>query len=272
MNVVWLQQTETQIPQGVEWLSLAERCHLCGLRFPKRRCDWRLGRWTAKSAVALYLGCALPAAPRYVEIWPDLAGAPEVFIGGYRAGFSISLSHRAGAAMAAIAPSGGAVGCDLECIEPHSDLFVADYFTPEEQGLIRRSRACDQAALVSLLWSAKESALKALHLGLRVDTRSLLVSFAGKAATTWNDLDCREEQGWHGFTVRLSSGPTLSGCWQRSVNLVRTVVADAALLPPAWLEVAIERCGPAHSGHHFPVMHNSHAAVPFITGCKLAPG
>ena len=40
----------------IGWLSAAEIDQMTGLRFPKRRREWRLGRWTAKHAVAACLG------------------------------------------------------------------------------------------------------------------------------------------------------------------------------------------------------------------------
>ncbi len=52
-----------------------------------------------------------------------------------------------------------------------SDAFVADYFAPEEQTLIAHSSPADRELMLALLWSAKESALKALREGLRLDTR-----------------------------------------------------------------------------------------------------
>ena len=71
--------------------------------------------------------------------------------------------------------SGAELGCDLEIVEPRSDAFIADYFTAEEQALIERTSAADRSLLLALLWSAKESALKALRAGLRLDTRSVIV-------------------------------------------------------------------------------------------------
>lgn len=251
MNVLWLQQSETQVPPGTHWLSPGETAHLNGLRFPKRQCDWRLGRWTAKRAIALYLGDPSPALLNQIEICPAPSGAPEVFLAGQPADFSISLSHRLGAAMVALTPSRGPVGCDLESIEAHSASFVADYFTPQEQLVIRRSSACDHDALVALLWSLKESALKALHQGLRLDPRQLLVTFALNAGPTCENLHrCQEglshippviggpsaQHPWHHVTVTLNRDFVLHGCWQRSASLVRTLIADAALLPPASLD------------------------------------
>ena len=55
MEVYWLEQSAADVPAEDEWLSESERTVLAGLRFPKRRADWRLGRWTAKCAAAGYL-------------------------------------------------------------------------------------------------------------------------------------------------------------------------------------------------------------------------
>ena len=55
MNVYWLEQSDGDVPVGDGWLSAGERATLDRLRIPKRRADWRLGRWTAKCAAAAYL-------------------------------------------------------------------------------------------------------------------------------------------------------------------------------------------------------------------------
>jgi len=68
------------------------------------------------------------------------------------------------------------MGCDLEIIEPRADSFVADYFTAEEQKMVAGADATDRDLRVTLLWSAKESALKALGEGLRMDTRCVAVA------------------------------------------------------------------------------------------------
>jgi 4'-phosphopantetheinyl transferase len=82
--------------------------------------------------------------------------------------------------MCAICSSGANLGCDLEIIEPHSDAFVADYFTAYEQALVQQATTGrERFALVALIWSAKESALKAIHGGLRLDTRCMEVRVTG---------------------------------------------------------------------------------------------
>ncbi len=77
--------------------------------------------------------------------------------------------------MCVVAPAGVSLGCDLEVIEPRSAAFVTDYFTRNEQALVERTSKEERPRLVTLLWSAKESALKALHVGLRLDTNSVEV-------------------------------------------------------------------------------------------------
>ena len=81
MNVYWLEQTEADVPAENDWLSANEAVCLNGMRFAKRRADWRLGRWTAKRALSVYLD--VPAHPQVfkkIEIRPAPSGAPEVFL------------------------------------------------------------------------------------------------------------------------------------------------------------------------------------------------
>lgn len=225
MNVYWLEQTEAGVPLDNDWLSSSEMLRLSGLRFAKRSSDWRLGRWAAKNAVAAYLH--LPnQTPRLaeIEILPGPSGAPEAFFGKDRAPITISLSHRDGIASCAISGAKVLLGCDLEMVEPHSDAFIADYFMEEEQTLL--AYAGDKNLVSTLLWSAKESALKALHAGLRLDTRSVVVSA---------NVSSREFAGWRPLQVRYTNSQIFHGWWQQSGTVVRTLVADFVSPPPIYL-------------------------------------
>jgi 4'-phosphopantetheinyl transferase len=232
MNVYWLEQTEADVPAENDWLSANEATCLGGMRFAKRRADWRLGRWTAKRALSVCLD--VPAHPQVfkkMDIRPAPSGAPEVFFVNQPAAVTISLSHRDGIAACAVAMSNVEMGCDLEMVEPRSDAFVADYFTIEEQALVARASAVDRPRLLALLWSAKESALKALHEGLRLDTRSVVVSpFAASF-----DLN-----GWSPLRVRYTGGRVFHGWWQNTDDILRTVVAAQPLDSPIPLTI------PAH--------------------------
>jgi phosphopantetheinyl transferase (holo-ACP synthase) len=77
------------------------------LGIPKRRADWRLGRWTAKHAVAACLN--LPDEPSTfadIEIRAASSGAPEVFLQDRQAEIAISLSHSSGTALCTLGTTG----------------------------------------------------------------------------------------------------------------------------------------------------------------------
>jgi len=237
MTVYWLEQREADLPTKNDWLNPNEAVCLNGMRFPKRRAEWRLGRWTAKCALSIYLDVtARPEIFRKMEIRPASSGAPEVFFGGQPASVTISLSHRAGVAACAVATPGVDLGCDLEFVEPRSDSFVADYFTIEEQALVAHASVAERPNAVSLLWSAKESTLKALRAGLRLDTRSVI---AIPCATSIGRTD------WSQLRVRHIENPgarVFHGWWQCGDHMVRTVVS--APPPDAPIPLTI----PAHIG------------------------
>ena len=246
MDVYWLERRQSDVPEDNHWLNASEAACLNALRFPKRRADWRLGRWTAKRALSVYLKA--PGDPQSladIEIRAAASGAPEAFVGGQIASASISLSHSNGIALCAIAPLGTALGCDLELIEPRSEAFVTDYFTDHEQAWVTRASASDRPLLATLLWSAKESALKALHEGLRLDTRSVIVSFRDVSNVSGTEpfedaswsLPRNRGNDWHSLQVRYTEGRVFHGWWQRTGELLRTLVATPPPIMPIALEV-----------------------------------
>lgn len=227
MDVYWLEQAAADVPAEDDWLSASEVARLNSYRFTKRRADWRLGRWTAKRAVAICLNLPVVRhALANIEVRPAASGAPQVFLVNTPAHLNISLSHREGTAACAVALCVAALGCDLEMIEPHSDAFVADYFTIAEQELVSSAPTSDRPGLVSLLWSAKESTLKALHAGLRLDTRSVIVS-----PVIDYDKQCTADT-WHPLRVSGANGHVFHGWWRCSDHLLRTVVAAPSPTPP----------------------------------------
>ncbi|MFL6307887.1 MAG: 4'-phosphopantetheinyl transferase family protein [Candidatus Sulfotelmatobacter sp.] len=227
MQMYLLEQREQDVPESNDWLGARERDHVRTLNFLKRRADWRLGRWAAKCAIASLQSIPLHAdLLATIQICPAASGQPEVFLHGSPADVTISISHRSGLAICALVANSVRLGCDLEIVEPHSAAFVADYFTPEEQELIERAATTDRWRLVAMLWSAKESALKALHEGLRRDTRSVVV----KPAT----LSCGE--AWSSIEVHSIEGECFHGWWRERSGEVQAVVADASFSPPIQLQ------------------------------------
>jgi len=230
MKVIWLEQSAGDVPSEENWLSAGELSLLSGMRIPKRRSDWQLGRWTAKHAVAAYL--KLPSGAQTlatIEIRPDASGAPEVFFDNSLAKVSVSLSHRSGIGACAVAPPGTMLGCDLELIEPRSEAFVTDYFSADEQTIVARTLAADRSRVIALLWSAKESALKALRAGLRLDTRCVSVEGFGIR-------NLESETGeWQPLRVRYTDGGIFHGWWRNADNRLRTLVA----FPPPFLPIVL---------------------------------
>jgi 4'-phosphopantetheinyl transferase len=230
MDLYWLEQTESDVPDHNDWLGPHETACLASMRFLKRRSDWRLGRWTAKQALAacLNLPTDLPALANF-DIRAASSGAPEAFLHGQPADVAISISHRAGTAMCTVGPPGSNFGCDLEMVEARSPAFVDDYFTADERALIVDTPPLERALLLALLWSAKESALKALQVGLRLDTRCMSVS-----PSRVTQPHAADPTVWYPLSIRYSSMRTFSGWWRLETDLVRTVVSDVplqALLP-----------------------------------------
>jgi 4'-phosphopantetheinyl transferase len=192
-----------------------------GLHFPKRRADWRLGRWTAKRAVATCLGLPHDA----IEVASGPSGAPRILLSGSPLPIAISITHRDGVAACAVAEKAASLGCDLELPEERSYAFVADYFETEEQTLVAQMAPSFRYALVALIWSGKESALKALQTGLRLDTRSVAVR-PGNAVH--RGLAAQSPGLWHGLDTICPGGIRFQGWWQFSGGWIRTVVAAPA--------------------------------------------
>jgi 4'-phosphopantetheinyl transferase len=237
MGIYWLRQSEPDVPPGNAWLSRAEVERLAGIRFPKRSADWRLGRWTAKCAVAAYLG--VPRSPQElarIELRPEPCGAPVVFISDCAAGVAVSLSHSAGHALSAVAPEGVALGCDLELIETREQSFVESYFTESEAALIEQTNPEERARLLALLWSAKESTLKAVRTGLRQDTRSVEVSSPGV-------LPCQADE-WQQLQVRYLDKSVYCGWWRSDGRFVETLVAATPAYP---LPLSVRSLDPEHA-------------------------
>ena len=248
MQVYWLEQTEEDVPAEGDWLSARELAQLSAMRFAKRRVDWQLGRWTAKHAFA---ACFCLPDDRFllakIELRPASSGAPEVFFANKPAPANISLSHREGVAVCAVALEGGALGCDLEMIETRSDAFLRDYFTIEEQAMVAQTPEDDRPRLLALLWSAKESALKALHVGLRLDTRSVnvLPPMLGRPRFR-SENECIEQVAsgeqptesldpWLRLHVRCPHGQLFHGWWKQTGRFVQTVLATELAFPPTQL-------------------------------------
>ena len=253
----WPELAQGDAPKGV--LSPAEQQRLAGFKVAKRRRDWLLGRWTAKRLLQRYVaqrtGVWLPLDT--FEIASDPDGAPRVIIDctvqiadcssnlqsatlRLRSGqvcnlqsLSLSISHCNGYAFCAISDRDGlAIGVDIERIAPRAPEFTADYFTEHELARVAASTAYERDATITLIWSAKEAALKALRLGLTVDTRQVSIELDGQrnATLAWAPLAVR--------SALPQAGPagSLQGWW-RIVGEYALTLAVLSTEQPSFVRV-----------------------------------
>jgi phosphopantetheinyl transferase len=211
---------------GEAWpdlLSPREEKLLAGLGLVPRRRKWLLGRAAAKRLVRDMLGEA-QVAEKKISVLNQPSGEPFVLIegkGGW--GYPISISHRSEVGMAAVPVERSArIGADVETIEPRDPALVRQFYTDGEAQIVEAAGdARDE--IVARIWSAKEAVLKLLGLGLRIDTRGVLVDLAGEAFA-----GCPE--GWQPVDVRvvaeLPRQSVLDGLrvmWRREAGYVLTV-------------------------------------------------
>ena len=224
----WLAKSREEIPPGLDWLSSEEQRHLTRLQVEKRRIDWLLGRWTAKSALrASHFAVGLDPDPADLTVRQAVDGAPEALLRDRPLPLTLSISHRGGWGLCALAPEEMQVGCDLELVEARSPAFLEDYFTTQEQIALRAASAVERDRVATLLWAAKESALKALRVGLRADTRRI-----------WVEIPAGPGGGeeWSRLAVEDAQSDLRFGGWSRMLGELSAVLVTS---PPSGEPVAL---------------------------------
>jgi 4'-phosphopantetheinyl transferase len=215
-GLYWLAQSLSEMPESDEWLSEGERLRASEMRFPKRRNDYLLGRWTAKCAINAYLQGAVSNLS-LLEIRGAADGSPDPYLENKPGNFSLSISHSNQRSLCAVGSRDVRIGCDLELIEPRENNFLQDYFTPEELAFVEQNAFCDRSIAGTLIWSCKESALKVLREGLRRDTRSVTIRPQSVAA----------ERNWNRWTGRcLETLQIFYGWWRLCDGFVYTLASN----------------------------------------------
>ena len=202
-----------QVPQPAiarACLSPAERTTYDRFRFDARRKSWLAGRYTAKLLLSHVLNVCLPTpAPikhDQIEIRNNDLGAPSAVHHDQIIPGCLSISHSGDWCAAAFAPSSLKVGIDIEKITPRPAGFIQDYFTKNEIAKVsaingRSLAEIRQAEKATLIWSAKEALLKAMGIGLRLDTRHVAVD-------SIEDVENADALGWKRLglsSIHLSS-------------------------------------------------------------------
>ena len=159
------------LPEGAEgFLSPTEAEHYGQLRFAARRQSYLLGRLAGKLLLLQQPEFA-SLQPWDISITNDPLGMPIALLRGRAIVGSLSLSHSGDLGVSAYTSTPSfTLGVDAEILAPRSATLVQDFFTPREARFIETLPAAMQSEWANRLWSAKEAVLKALGLGLRVDT------------------------------------------------------------------------------------------------------
>jgi 4'-phosphopantetheinyl transferase len=223
--VRWMIQVATDVEEGDGWLAPVERETLASLRSEKRQHDWRLGRWTVKQALARLAVGSGRSGGSLAEfvVAAHETGAPYAVVEGRVVPWVLSISHSHDRGLCVFGPAGSSVGCDLERVEPRTDDFTREWFTPSEQEAISSAPTEDRHHMVTLIWSAKESALKAIGAGLTIPTHHVMVTLDGpRPDREWNAL----------FVNRLGEQTAMLGWWRRDAGDLITVVTSPAEGPP----------------------------------------
>lgn len=228
-----------EAPVGL--LAATELAELDAFKVRKRRQDWLLGRWTAKHLVQAHLtettGHPLSLEQLTIKHEPD--GAPYVTLHNvtpeHPLPVSLSISHSNGYAFCALydaqldehleptaraaASKSISIGADIEHIEPRERSFITDFFTLREISAVEQMPAAQQAALVTAIWSAKEAVVKALRVGLRVDTRAIECQFTPLPNEVVSSND------WTPFGIHTDETTLgqFTGWWRTVDNFVLTL-------------------------------------------------
>lgn len=238
--IYWLVQSTSahpgleggQLPLGLLSASELERFH--ALRTPKRRHDWLLGRWTAKHLVQQFLAETTDQrlALDSIEIKNEEDGSPFVELHAQqpahhpardaaatrqRLAACLTISHCEEWAFCAVTAQ--VIGADIERIRPRAWNFVETFFTDAEARQVQAAAPATRDTLTTAIWSAKEAALKAVKLGLTVDTRRVECQFDldQPAAGTWAPLKVT-------YTPAAHASAAMHGWWSLRDGFVLTIV------------------------------------------------
>lgn len=212
----WVEKSLQGIPA---FLSPSELQKLAGLLVAKRRTEWLHGRRIAKQLLCNCYPQLAGSDLTMISVLNAPSGAPYYAdANGMALPIALSLSHRAGWAACAVADHPDlSLGIDLECIEPRADSFVETFFTEAEIAFARSLNEKQRDLWITLVWSLKEAALKALGQGLRLDTRTVQV----QPPTSFSTI----EAGWQpvGVTCLQAAASHWSAWFMRRDDLLITL-------------------------------------------------
>src|SRR5690606_4745319 len=127
---------------------------------------------------------------------------------------------------------GRRVGVDVELIR--SDVSFRDiaarYYSPSEQGFLRRQAPDDQPAAFFAVWTHKEAYMKGRGQGMAIPSQEFSVSVAGEGPTPVDDRACASRPGaWRTMRVEVGDGCAAAVAVEGRMGEFRCFEAASAL-------------------------------------------
>ncbi len=151
------------------------------LHLEKRRRQYILGRLVLRQLLAEQLG----EEPARVPLVVAGDGAVDLADSAWR----LSIAHSGDRAVAAVSTR-GAIGVDIERVQPRHQGLPRFLLHPEEHAMVESPDPDDR---LILLWTIKEAVLKAMRTGFRVSPRALRVVLDGAKGQALIEVNNRME-------------------------------------------------------------------------------
>jgi phosphopantetheinyl transferase len=202
------------------------------LRISKRKTEWLFSRWVCKLLVKESDGLPAKTPLQTIAIRKTANGVPFVDIAEVGRTGWLSLSHSTNKVLAAFSKDDSyRFGVDLEYLEERDSQLIEDYFTETESQWVNSASGDEMNFRANLIWSAKEAYLKAIEIGLQMDTRKIQIKPTQKMENVdgWHEIgfcvDGIESVAWRLF-FRREAGFVLTMCLpsEKDVKLARFYV------------------------------------------------
>jgi phosphopantetheine--protein transferase-like protein len=209
---------ELEYPKTLDkYFSLEEQAEYSRFKVIKRQFEWIYSRIISKKMINQILK-AEKLNFHDIRIQKEETGQPYIYLTRQcRLEGKFSLSHSNGYVFCGYTPAEELIfGFDLEKIEAHSLEFVQDYFTSREIEHYIILDGKDKNEYTTMVWSAKESVLKTLGLGLSIDTRKVEII---------PSEDSSRLTGWNSCSVKLENKMNfiMNVYWQKIDGFIRTI-------------------------------------------------
>ena len=110
----------------------------------------------------------------------------------------------------------GRIGVDIEKIKDFDQLLIVDYFSNIEKGIINALLLEKQTKMCYKIWTAKESFVKAIGLGLELELAKIEVSFFTENDFSVSLLGDVKYSKWFGRSYEINDCCICSVCAKQS--------------------------------------------------------